>query len=165
MSNGFYNNYKVSSVIEFICSNKINVSIVNMNVYYILSKIYDLPMYDIYITLKKLKYLIRLIQGFFINHFCDINLNYFFMQGPVLTAEENQKFIFQWFTPLVCPNHQHIKNREIINNYSKLKPTYIQIDELNYTIYICPKNNNDVNYNYNSGTFWNMISRSWLYMH
>lgn len=84
------------------------------------------------------------------------------MQGPVLTAEENQKFIFHWFTPLVCPNHQQ---RVIINNYSKLKPTYIQIDELNYTIYICPKNNDDVNSNYNSGKFWNMISRSWLYMH
>jgi len=39
MINGFYNNHKVSSVIEFICSNKNNVSIVNMNVYYILSKI------------------------------------------------------------------------------------------------------------------------------
>ena len=39
MINGFYNNHKVSSVIEFICSNKNNVSIVNMNVYYIISKI------------------------------------------------------------------------------------------------------------------------------
>ncbi|XP_060881160.1 cation-independent mannose-6-phosphate receptor isoform X2 [Metopolophium dirhodum] len=91
LMNGFYNNHKVSSVIEFICSNKIN--------------------------------------------------------GPVLTAEENHKFIFQWFTPLVCPNHQHIKKREIINNYSTLKPTYIQIDGLNYTIYICPKNNDYVNFN------------------
>jgi len=53
MINGFYNNHKVSSVIEFICSNKIHVSIVNMNVYYILSKIYDPLRYDIYIILKK----------------------------------------------------------------------------------------------------------------
>jgi len=41
MINGFYNGHTVSSVIEFICSNQINVSIVYINVYSRLSKIYD----------------------------------------------------------------------------------------------------------------------------
>ncbi|KAF0758761.1 cation-independent mannose-6-phosphate receptor [Aphis craccivora] len=91
MINGFYNGRKVSSVIEFMCSNRNN--------------------------------------------------------GPLLTIEENYKYIFQWFTPLVCPNYQHIKKREIIKNDHSLKPTYTTIDGLSYTIYICPKNNNEVSCN------------------
>ncbi|XP_060841059.1 cation-independent mannose-6-phosphate receptor [Rhopalosiphum padi] len=90
MIDGFYNGHKVSSVIEFICSNQNN--------------------------------------------------------GPILTVEENYKYIFQWFTPLVCSNRQHIKKREIIKNDSTLKST-ISIDGLSYTTYICPKNKNDVNCN------------------
>jgi len=43
-----------------------------------------------------------------------------------------------------------------MNNHGTLKPLYIQIDGLNYTIYICPKNDNNVGYN--SGKSWNMIS-------
>jgi len=61
MMNGFYNNHKVSSVIEFICSNKINVSIVNINVYYILSKIYDPLMYYIYMILADPDHFVALL--------------------------------------------------------------------------------------------------------
>ncbi|XP_025206725.1 cation-independent mannose-6-phosphate receptor isoform X2 [Melanaphis sacchari] len=97
MIDGFYNNHKVSSVIEFICSNQNN--------------------------------------------------------GPLLTNEENYKYIFQWFTPLVCPKHQHIKKREILKNYNTLKPTSVIINGINYTIYICPKNdktncNSEMSLNY-----------------
>lgn len=34
MINGFYNGRKVSSVIEFMCSNRNNVSILNLNIIY-----------------------------------------------------------------------------------------------------------------------------------
>jgi len=46
----------------------------------------------------------------------------------------------------VCPNQKNTKRREI-TKHDTFKPTYIEIDGINYTTYICPKNDNNVNFN------------------
>ncbi|VVC44230.1 Hypothetical protein CINCED_3A025444 [Cinara cedri] len=64
--------------------------------------------------------------------------------GPLFMELKDHKFIFSWYTPLACPTNVH----KIINNqiaiYRKMS-TPILINGLNYSTYLCLKNDTNCN--------------------
>lgn len=70
-----------------------------------------------------------------------LNLYCIFIQEPKLQSVLNNKYVIQWPTSLVCSPHKKLK-RGIIQHNDQMNITYsVNIDGINYIIYLCPLNN------------------------
>lgn len=70
-------------------------------------------------------------------------------------SEINYKYVFLWSTPLVCPNSFHSQNQTLTMKINTVAPIFnVTINGLNYSTYICPKDDNIIyNINCDSGKF------------